>query len=197
MDRPAGRMNEKTVLGVLELNSIAAGIQTMDAMVKMAPVTIVEANTICPGKFVILIEGDVASVEASLEVGKRTGKGHIVDELFIPNLHASIIPAIHGPVDVEIWDAVGVIESFSVTAGIEAGDAAAKAADVLISEIRLATGMGGKSYIKMIGTIDAVEAAMQAGVELVRRKGLLCMDIIIPKPHPDIKPFFIKGFTEG
>jgi microcompartment protein CcmL/EutN len=186
-----------TVLGVLELNSIAAGMQSLDAMVKKAPVSIVDAKIVCPGKFVILIEGDVASVEASLSAGRSAGKGNVVDELFIPNLHASIIPAVKGTVTVDVWDAVGIIESFSVAAGIEAGDAAAKAAEVLITEVRLETEMGGKSYVKMVGSIDAVEAAMEAGASLVRAKGLLCRDIIIARPHPEIRPFFVKQSKEN
>jgi microcompartment protein CcmL/EutN len=186
-----------TVLGVLELNSIAVGIQAMDAMVKKAPVSIVDAKIVCPGKFVILIEGDVASVDASLSAGHQSGKGHVVDELFIPNLHPSIIPAVKGTATADVWDAVGIIESFSVTAGIEAGDASAKAAAVLITEIKLETEMGGKSYVKMVGAIDAVEAAMEAGAALVRAKGLLLRDIIIARPHPEIKPFFVKRSEEN
>ena len=182
---------ELTVLGVLEFNSIAIGIKAMDAMVKTASVKIIEAKTICPGKFLILIGGDVASVDASLSAGKKAGRGYIIDELFLPNLHKEVIPAISGSVDCKVWDALGVIESFSVIASIEAGDIAAKVADIHLTEIKLATGIGGKSYLKMIGSIDAVEAAMQAGVKRVKNKGLLCQEIIIPKPHPDIKPFFI------
>ncbi len=179
------------VLGVLEFNSIAVGIKAMDDMVKAAPVKIVEAKTICPGKFVVLITGEVAAVDASLSAGKDTGEGCLVDELFIPRLHKYIIPAIVGAVECNIWDAVGVIEAFSVIASIEAGDIAAKTADVIITEIRLATGIGGKSYVKMVGNVYEVEAAMSAGVSYVKNKGLLCKDIILPQPHPDIKPFFL------
>ena len=123
------------VLGVLEFNSIAVGINAMDEMVKAAPVKIIEAKTVCPGKFVILITGDVASVDASLEAGKKTGAGYLIDELFIPRLHRHIIPAIVGAVECKLWDAVGVIECFSTTASIVAGDIAAKTADVVIAEV--------------------------------------------------------------
>ena len=134
---------EVIVLGVLEFNSIAVGIKAMDEMVKAAPVNIIDAKTICPGKYVVIISGDVASVDASLTVGKAAGEGYMLDELFIPNLHRYVIPAIVGAVECDVWDAVGVIESFSVVASIEAGDIAAKTADVIITEIRLATGLGG------------------------------------------------------
>jgi microcompartment protein CcmL/EutN len=182
---------EIPVLGVLEFNSIAVGIKAMDDMVKAAPVRIIEAKTICPGKFVVLITGEVAAVDASLTAGKKAGEGYLIDELFIPRLHKYIIPAITGAVECSIWDAAGVIEAFSVVASIEAGDIAAKTADVIITEIRLATGMGGKSYIKMVGNIHEVEAAIGAGVDYIKSKGLLCKDITIPRPHPDIKPFFL------
>jgi microcompartment protein CcmL/EutN len=182
---------EVEVLGVLEFNSIAAGIEAMDYMVKEAPVTIVDAKTICPGKFLILISGDVASVDASLSAGKRAAAGYLIDELFLPNLHEYVIPAIVGAVQCDIWDAVGVVESFSSTASIVAGDIAAKRAEVVITEIRLATGMGGKSYVKMVGSVHEVESSMNAAVEYIRGRGLLCKDILLPQPHPDIKAFFL------
>jgi microcompartment protein CcmL/EutN len=182
---------EIIVLGVLEFNSIAIGIKAMDEMVKAAPVNIIDAKTICPGKYVVIISGDVASVDASITAGKVAGEGYMLDELFIPNLHEYVIPAIVGAVECDVWDAVGVIESFSVVASIEAGDIAAKTADVIITEIRLATGLGGKSYVKLIGDIHEVEAAVTASVEYVRTKGLLCNEVIIPKPHPDIRSFFL------
>jgi len=179
------------VLGALEFNSIAIGIKAMDKMLKVASVKIIDAKTICPGKFLIIITGDVASIDASLTAGKLTGEGYVVDELFIPNLHKYILPAIVGAVECKIWDAIGVMESFSIIASIEAGDIAAKTADVIITEIRLATGLGGKSYVKMVGNIYNVEAAMDAGINYIKGKGLLCNYVVIPKPHPDIKPFFM------
>ncbi|GAB4112960.1 MAG: BMC domain-containing protein [Candidatus Caldatribacteriota bacterium] len=179
------------VLGVLEFNSIAIGIKALDGMVKTSPVEVIDAKTICPGKFVVLFTGEVAEVDASLTVGKKLGEGYLVDELFIPNLHPQIIPAIMGTVDCQIWDAVAVIESFSIIASIEGADIGAKTANVLINEIRLATGMGGKSYFKMIGSIEEVEAATQAATKIIGDKGLLCKKIIIPNPHPRIKPFFL------
>jgi microcompartment protein CcmL/EutN len=180
-----------TVLGVLELSSIAAGIETMDTMVKAAPIRIVEAKAVCPGKFLITVTGDVASVDAALEAGKRKAEGYIVDELFIPNLHKGVVPAIKNEVTCTIWDAIGVIEYFSVVASIEAGDIAAKTAGVLLTEIRLATGLAGKSYVKMVGDIHDVEAAMKRGSDYVRAKGLLCKDVIVAQPHSDIRPFFL------
>lgn len=184
-------MMDITVLGVLEFNSIAIGIKALDAMVKAAPVRVIEAKTICPGKFLVIVSGEVAEIDASLTAGKRVGEGCLVDELFISNLHPQVVPAILGAVACESWDAVAVIESFSVVASIEAADTAAKMAKILITEVRLAVGMGGKSYIKIMGDIHEVEAAVTAAKEVVSRKGLLCKEVIIPNPHPDIRPYFL------
>jgi microcompartment protein CcmL/EutN len=182
---------DTAVLGVLEFNSIAVGIEAMDFMVKAAPVRIIDAQTICPGKFLILITGDVASVDASLSAGMRAGEGFLIDDLFLATLHPSIIPSIVGAVKCTIWDAVGVVESFSSTASIVAGDIAAKTAAVVITEIRLATGLGGKSYVKMVGSMHDVEASMEEAVKYVKGRGLLCKDVILSQPHSDIKQFFL------
>ena len=187
---------ESAVIGVLELASIAVGIKVLDSMVKAAPVEILKAGSVCPGKFIAVITGSVAAVEMSLLRGREAGQGFLRDELFISNLHRQIIPAIRGYQKLPRWNALGILESFSATAGIEAGDAAAKQADVWIAEIRLATGMGGKSTVKMIGPIEAVEAAMAAAAAAIKAKGLLCQEVIVPNPHPDIRPFLCETGRE-
>jgi microcompartment protein CcmL/EutN len=180
------------VLGLQEFSSIATGIQALDAMVKAAPVRILVTRIVCPGKYVILITGDVASVEASLVAGRRDRGAELVDELFLPNLHPAVIPAIRGPLAVREWDALGIIESLSVAGGVLAADAAAKEAAVEIPELRLAGGMGGKSTVKVMGGIHDVEAAVAAGVRQVAGRGLLCRQVILARPHPDIQPFVLR-----
>lgn len=185
------------VIGALEFSSIAGGIVAMDAMVKAAPVRVITTKTICPGRLVILITGDEASVEYSLVAGKRQGAPHLVDELFITNLHSGVIPAIRGVADAGELDALGVVESLSATASISVADRAAKEADVRIVRIRLAGGMGGKSTVKITGPIHEVEAAMAAGARWVEDRGLLCRQVILPRPHPDIRAFLLDLPHEG
>jgi microcompartment protein CcmL/EutN len=183
---------EVTVLGVLEFSSIAAGIQALDEMVKIAPIKIIEARTMCPGKYLIVFSGDVASVEYSFHKGYETGKNFLVDSLYLPMVHPDVLPAMGNIVSTEAWNAIGIIETLSVVSGIEAADQAAKKGNVKIIEIRLAIGFGGKSYVKMVGPLDAMEAAMEAGTAKARSKNLLCMATLIPQPHPEIKPYFLN-----
>lgn len=179
------------VLGVLEFSSIAVGISALDEMVKIAPIKIIEARTICPGKYLIVFSGDVASVEYSFNKGIETGKDCIVDKLFLPLIHQNIIPAIGKICLTPDWESIGIIETLSVTSSIEAADEAAKTGDVKIIEIRLAIGFGGKSYVKLMGSLDTIEVAMEAGTTKAKLKNLLCNQTLIPKPHTEIKPFFM------
>jgi microcompartment protein CcmL/EutN len=182
---------ETTVLGVLEFNSVAVGIQSLDAMAKAAAIRIIDAKPVCPGKYIVIIAGELAAVDASLTAGKKIGSTKIVDELFLPNLHKQVIPAIIGAASCSVWDAIGVFEAFSVAASIEAGDVAAKIADIIIPEIRLAVGLGGKSFVKIVGEIGEVETAMQAATASIAKRGLVCQSVIIPNPDPSLREFFL------
>ena len=42
-------------IGSVELNSVAAGVITGDAMLKAANVNLVAAQPTCPGKFIIIV----------------------------------------------------------------------------------------------------------------------------------------------
>jgi microcompartment protein CcmL/EutN len=184
-------MTDIVVIGVLELNSIATGIKVLDQIAKAAPVEIIDSRTICPGKYLIVFTGQVADVDASLTAGKFAGEGYIVDELFIPNLHRDVIPAIVGTAEYRDWNAIAVVESFSAVASIDAADAAIKSANINLVEIRLAIGLGGKSFIKMLGDIHEIEIAVKTSEKVVASRGLLCNKTIIPNPHESIKPFFL------
>ncbi len=174
-------------IGLIETNSIAVGIQVGDAMAKRAPVELLEARTICPGKYMVLIGGATGPVEEALAAGRTAGEGAIVDQLFLPNVHRGIYPAIAGAVEMGHVEALGIIETISVASTIVAADAAAKAADVTLTEIRLANGLGGKSFVLLIGDVSNVEAAVEAGAGRIRGEGLLIRAVVIPQLHPDMK----------
>jgi microcompartment protein CcmL/EutN len=82
---------------------------------------------------------------------------------------------------------LGVIETFSVASAIIAGDGAAKAAKIELIELRLAQGLAGKSFVTLTGDVSDVAAGVRAGVELIRDRGTLVKDVVIPRPHNDLK----------
>jgi microcompartment protein CcmL/EutN len=174
-------------IALVETNSIATGIQSGDAMVKKAQVQILEARSICPGKYMVLIGGEIGPVRESYQVGVASAADTLVDQLLLPNVHRSVFPALMSASPPRGDDALGIIETVTAAICIVAADAAAKAADVQLLEIRLANGLGGKSFVLMEGTIADVEASVAAGVELVKQEGLLVRQVVIPQLHEQMR----------
>ena len=177
------------VIGVLELSSMADGLNTLDAVVKESPVTIIKAEPVNPGKYLIMITGDVASVEAAMDIGLKLAGNSIVDHILLKNLDKQVIPAIticRAPVE---WDAIGLLETNSVAAAVEAADMAVKEAEIHIIGIVTGNETGGKALVKISGSIGDINSAMSSAVIMLRNKNQLYKDIIIPGPHIDIKGF--------
>jgi microcompartment protein CcmL/EutN len=168
------------------MGSIAAGFLVTDAMLKAADVELVLARTICSGKYMVLIKGDVGAVESAVRAGSVAGSFSIIDTFVIPNVHESIFAAISGISKVERLDALGIIESFSVASLIEGADAMAKCASVTLIEVRLAMALGGKAFASVTGSVAAVTAAVEAGAQQIGRKGLLVNKVVIPQPRPEL-----------
>ena len=177
---------EYNAIGLIEYSSIAKGIGSADAMIKAAAVELVISRSICSGKFMNLVAGDVQAVQSSVSAGEDYGAETVIDSFVIPNVHADVFPAMSGSTNVEELDALGIIESFSVASLIDGADAAAKAADVKLIEIRLAMALGGKAFVTMTGTVGAVESAVAAGAEIVSRAGMLVNTVVIPSPRPEL-----------
>src|SRR5215469_16852425 len=152
----------KNSLGLIELTSIAAGFLACDAMLKAADVELVLARSICSGKYMVMVRGDVAAVQAAVSAGESGARFSVIDSFVIPNLHEAVFPAISGAAKVETMEALGIVESFSVASLIEGADAAVKAANVTLIEIRLAMALGGKAFVTLTGDVAAVQSAVDS-----------------------------------
>jgi microcompartment protein CcmL/EutN len=151
-------------LGLLELDSIAAGIAAGDAMAKRAPIDVIRAGTVHPGKYLVLVGGSVADVEEALEAGREVAEASVRDVVFLPNVHPGVVAGIRGARSESGGEALGIIETGTVAAVLEAADAGLKAARVELLELRLADDLGGKGYLLFDGPVAEVEAAVEAGV---------------------------------
>ena len=175
-------------IGMVEFSSIARGIYAADQMVKISEVEIVTAQTICPGKYIALVEGDVAAVQDSVHIGEKFAGEYFVDSLVIPNVHHGIFPAITGATMPEHVTALGIFETFSVATMITAADQILKVAELEAIEIRLGTGLGGKSFFTFTGDVAAVETGVEAGREVAETKGLMVDAEVIPSPSDRLVP---------
>jgi len=177
----------KSAIGLLELKNVARGILVADSMLKSANVELLLAQPLCPGKYVVMVSGDVGAVQSAVRSGKEIGQDGVVDEFVLPNIHSSVFPALSGCTAITALNALGVIESYSVASAITAADAAVKAAAVELIEIRLARGMGGKSVVLLTGDVGAVTAAIRTGSEVIRDSGFLVDQIVIAAPHKNLR----------
>lgn len=168
------------------MTSIAAGMQAADIMLKTASVELILSRTICSGKYMVLVGGDVAEVESAVDAAASKIDFAVIDTFVIPNVHKDIFPALSGHSNVELLEALGILESFSVASLIEGSDAAVKAANVRIIEIRLAMALGGKAFCTITGEVGAVTSAVEAGAHLISEKGLLVNKVVIPHPRREL-----------
>lgn len=173
-------------IGFLELNSIAKGVEAADIVLKTAAVELVFARSGCPGKYYLLFTGEVAAVMSSIDAGRAVGGAHVVDYCVIPRIHPQVVRAINMTSMPESMRAVGVMEFFSVTASVYGADAAVKAADVDLIDVRLGTGIGGKSFVILTGEVAAVTEAVRSGVHTPNAEGMVVSSVVIPSPHPEL-----------
>jgi len=174
-------------IAVVELASIARGIRTTDEMCKKAEVSLQESAVICPGKYLIVISGPVGPVDEAYRKGLDVGGQAVVDELFLPNAHSQLVPAMRACAPVDDVDALAVVETFAAASAILAADASCKKAAVDLIELRLARGMCGKGMYTMTGSLADIEVAVQAGRDIIdTSSGMLLRTEIIANPHPDL-----------
>jgi microcompartment protein CcmL/EutN len=173
-------------IGLLEFDSIAAGMVAGDAMVKASPVAALFAGTVHPGRYLVLVGGDTASVEVALDVG---GTETVVDSLFLADVHPTVISAITTR---EIGfdfdgDALGVVETTAAATAIVAADVGVKAADVELTALRLSDDLGGKGYCLFTGVVADVEVAVEVAVAAIGHRDRLVGSTVIPQLHAEMR----------
>lgn len=184
-------MNKGTAIGIVEMSSIAKGFEVADTILKAANVDIMLNRTVCPGKYIVLVTGDVDAVRSSVQAGVEIGAHTVVDQFIIPNVHSAIFPAISGMEHVPELKALGVIEGFSVASVVEAADTAIKTAPIQFVNIHLAMAIGGKGFVSFTGDVAAVEEATQVGGAVIEKRGLLVEKVVIPRPRQEIVREFV------
>lgn len=172
-------------IGMVEYKTVSSGIMAADAMVKASEVDIIEAQTVCPGKYIAIITGGLSAVNAAIEEAKALHGRHLISSFVLGNPHESIFPAIYGAARTEDITALGILETYDAASIIVAADEAAKTAIVDLIELRIARGMCGKSYLMLTGEVSAVEAAIAKARGAAGKEGMYLDSSVIA--HPDEK----------
>ena len=173
-------------LALLEFDSIAAGILAGDAMVKTAPVARIVAGTVHPGRYLVLVSGDVAPVQEALRAGLAAGSGAVLDHVDLPGVHPDVPASIAAARRPDPIEALGIVETGSVAAAIQAADAGLKGAQVTLLELRLADGLGGKGLAFFSGSISDVETAVLIACDAIAEGGHLLNAVVIPQLHAEM-----------
>ena len=170
---------------MIEFDSIAAGLQAGDAMVKKAPIARIVAGTVQPGHYLVLISGEVAEVEESLQAGREVGGARVIDTVFLPHVHPDVISALAGGRAARSGTALGVIETATAPAAIRSADAGVKGAQVALLEVRLADGLHGQGLTLFTGEVADVEAALEIGLGVIEPRTVI-NHVVIAQLHPEM-----------
>jgi microcompartment protein CcmL/EutN len=175
-------------IGLLELCSIARGVEVADAVLWEAKVELLFAAPVQPGKYLMLFTGTVQDVGSALRRGKEVAGPDLVDELLIQQVHEQVEQALRrrgGHIDGQL-DAIGVVETATVASAILAADLALKTATVDLFDLRIANGLDGKSFLSVIGPVSDVRSSVTAAAKSAESSGKLLRSVVIPRPHPEL-----------
>ena len=170
-------------IGMIEFKTVSSGVTAADQMVKTADVRLLEAQVVCPGKYIAIITGDLSAVKSAVEAAKATRASEYISSFVLGNPDPAIFPALYGSSNIEGVNALGIIETYDAATIIVAADIAAKTAIVDLIEIRVAKGMCGKSYLYITGEVSACEAAIAKAKEEAGARGMFLDSSVIA--HPD------------
>ncbi|MCP3914886.1 MAG: BMC domain-containing protein [bacterium] len=175
-------------IALLELCSIARGVEVADAILWESEIELLFSTSVQPGKYVMLLTGSVEDLRSAVRRGAELAGTDLVDQLLIPNVHPQVETALRrneGQINGQI-DALGIVETTTVASAVLAADTALKRATVDLLELRIANGLGGKSYYSLTGDVSDVRSSVTAGAQSADDGGHLARQVVIPRPHPDL-----------
>ena len=174
-------------IALLELCSVARGIEVADSILWESQIELLFSTPVQPGKYVMLFTGEVEDLRSSVRRGAELAQGDLVDELLIPSVHEQVELGLRRTGHINgTLDALGIVETTTVASSILAADAALKRATVDLLELRIANGLGGKSYLSVTGEVSDVRSSVMAGARSAEDGGHLARQVVIPRPHANL-----------
>jgi len=179
-------------LGMLETQGLAQLIEGADAMVKGADVEIAGWAFIGGALSHVAVRGDVAAVQTAVEAGRRAAEpvGPVHATLVLPQPVEGIGTLFPPPAAAEGGHvgALGVLETTGYVGAVAGADAMVKEGDVEIAGFSI--GSGGRIVALVTGSLDAVQAAIDAGRETADQAGELNAARVISRPDPQVMACF-------
>lgn len=166
-------------IGIIELNSIAKGYEVADKISKASFVELVMCKTTCPGKFLIIVSGDVSSVNTSIETSKEISGKSEVASFVINNPHEDILKNINRRIiNKENINSIGVVEHSSIASSMRVLDKALKSADVELIKFIPGNLIGGRSYFIISGELSSIKESIENSLNEIGKDRLINFSII-------------------
>lgn len=185
----------RPALAAMELATIARGVVVLDGMAKRAETTIVAARTLSPGRYLIVLSGEVAEIEEAVGAGAERAEEDLVDRIILRDPHSALLAGLENRLSPRLGESLAIVETTSVSSALAAIDRALKDADVELVELRLGAGLSGKGVFTLTGALHMIGAARAAIGEAIRPERLVRVEVIA-RPHPDL-PRHLLGAEPG
>lgn len=185
----------KSNIAVIEFKSISKGIAVTDEMLKSAEVNLVLASTLCPGKYLTVLEGEVSAVENAVRTADRLGGRHVFSSEVISGINSEVIRAIGGKLAVAPLGSMGIIEGLQMSNLISSADRSVDSADVVFLDFRLGKGCGAVSFFVITGILSSVEEAVENAISYLGSCGSLIAYKIINNPDRQVIRWLRSSFN--
>ena len=176
----------KSNILIAEFKSVSRGIKVTDSMAKSAEINILQASTLCPGKYLTIAEGEISALNSAEKIAETKGGRHLFSSSLISNIDEKVTGAIAGKLIDSGTGAIAVIEGPQMADLVNSSDIAVDSAPVEFIEYRLARGCGVASFYVMTGELSGLNEAVNNASQYLKSRGSLLAKRIIPGPDSQV-----------
>lgn len=182
-------------IAVIELSTVARGIVVLDQMAKRAETSIVAAQTMSPGRYLIVVSAPVAEIEEAMSAATETAAEDYVDHLLLRVPAEGLRAALRHKLSPAFEESLLIVETATVCSVLLAADRALKEAEVQLIELRLGAGLSGKGVLTLTGPLHFTEAARDVVQDVLPQDKIVRLELI-SQPHPDL-PTLLLGAEQA
>lgn len=161
-----------------EFKSISKGTEVTDEMIKLAEVQIILFRVICPGRLLVILEGEEDAVKTVFNRGNEAGNGQILDSAIISGVKDTVIQALTTRIIKPSKGAVGLFETMTISSGIKALDSTLKGGNLNLVKLQMASGISGRLVFTVSGDVSDVEQGLKSGKDAIEARRIINTSII-------------------
>jgi len=173
-------------IGVIEFKSIGVGIESLDAMLKCADVSVLESRMICIGKYFVIITGEVAAVSDSISTGKEIGRDEVIGAMVVPSVADGVLEKVNAKIEKDNIQALGILETKTLAYGVYGANYIKKSSSVDLLSVSISLGLGGKCIVIFTGDVASVKNALDVAKGKIGDPSKIVSAVAIPSPTKEL-----------